>query len=449
MSSDFDAPAQVPSRRGTLVVMGLVLIATVGLFAFRLDSEPLFVDEAAFLSQSYFGDLYVSGRHDSPLWLEYPAYDLPPLPKYLINVSLRLNGIARPGREWMIRWYQSTNEKRFVTPENLRAARWPSILLGAIGCLGLTIIGTITADRRVGCFAAIMLAINPLYMLHARRAMADVPAESFVLLTLAVGLLLIRQLAAKKRLQRRILPLSLVVGTLGGLAVSTKLNGGLALMIVGAWALAVLFGDLKVRHGWATCVLSLVLVGISSLVVFVALNPFVTASPSNLGKMPLLAAKPMHQSMIYRLFEVVEHRNSVSANAAQQFPKDALMSLPEKLSALAIQGYGRFGPFGPRRSDSTKRYDAAQDWGAVIWLPLVIAGFLRFTCFGSTRKSKAAPSLGWTVPLAYLVTLATVGLFLPLAWDRYFLPIQSGSCLLAASAVVGFFDFLRSRQVKP
>ena len=76
----------------------LIAIGSAAYFAHRLDDEPIFVDEAAFISQAYFGDLLLSGRVDVPLWLEYQAYDLPPLPKYLINLSLRVHGQARPHR---------------------------------------------------------------------------------------------------------------------------------------------------------------------------------------------------------------------------------------------------------------------------------------------------------------------------------------------------------------
>ena len=238
MSSEI-RPPNAPSRQVTLALAVLAALGSIGLFAYRLDDESLFVDEAAFLSQAYFGDLYFGGRTDSPLWLEYPAYDLPPLPKYLINLSLRSRQIARPGREWMVRWYRQTNEKRFVTPENLRAARLPSVLLGGLGCAALFAIGTMTIDRRVGFLSALFLAINPLYRLHARRAMADIPSEAFLLITLAVGLVLIRSLSSG----RRMVVLSIAAGFLGGLAVLAKLNGGLGLMILSSWIVAVVLSS--------------------------------------------------------------------------------------------------------------------------------------------------------------------------------------------------------------
>lgn len=345
----------------------------------------------------------------------------------------------------MLRWYQQTNESRFVRRQNLRAARMPSVLLGAIGCVALFALGTLTCDRRVGVVAACLLAINPLYRLHARRAMADVPAEAFVLLTLAVGLLMVIRLSKHEVSIAKLLSLATVTGILGGLAVLTKLNGGLALMVVGAWMVYGLVLQPRSTRKRVSSLLCLAVIGIIALIVFVELNPCVTARPPSVGSIPLMSPLPLRQSIPARLGEIVQHRVNVSRMGQNGFPNDALRTVSDKLSALAIQGFGRFGPFGPQVSDSTKRYDAAQDWGVVIWLPLVLLGLVRFLTPGRARQKATTPSVAWVVPLAYFVSLVTVGLFLPLAWDRYFLPIQSGSCLLAAGAIVGAFDLLRRR----
>ena len=43
-------------------------------------------------------------------------------------------------------------------------------------------------DARTGSLAAFLLMIDPLYSLHAHRAMADVPCEAFMLASLAIAL---------------------------------------------------------------------------------------------------------------------------------------------------------------------------------------------------------------------------------------------------------------------
>ena len=70
-------------------------------------------------------------------------------------------------------WYQDPN-LRFETPEMLLVARWPSVILGALGCVAIFGLGALGRDRRTGAVAALLLMVNPLYRLHARRAMADI-----------------------------------------------------------------------------------------------------------------------------------------------------------------------------------------------------------------------------------------------------------------------------------
>src|SRR5262249_13765303 len=92
--------------------LGVVVFLTATLvFALGMLSEPHFADESAFVAQSYFYDLAVQGdRHDSA-WLEYPAYDLPPLPKYLIGVALHTAGFQTPRRRDAMAWYRNVNRR--------------------------------------------------------------------------------------------------------------------------------------------------------------------------------------------------------------------------------------------------------------------------------------------------------------------------------------------------
>ena len=205
-------------------------------FGWDLASEPHFVDESAYISQSFYADLWLQQKWDDPLWLSYAGYDLPPLPKYVIGLALRLEGHRRPTPAAMVAWYRDTSS-RFVSEQALVAARRPSVLFGTLGCLAIYAIGTIALDRRLGLLAAFLLMLNPLYCMHARRAMSDVPAESLILASLAVGLWAWKRLLADQG-SRPISMLALVFGSgvLGGLATLSKLNGSLAGIILAGWA---------------------------------------------------------------------------------------------------------------------------------------------------------------------------------------------------------------------
>ncbi len=99
---------------------------------------------------------------------------------------------------------------------------------------------------------------------------------------------------------------------------------------------------------------------------------------------------------------------------------------------VMVQGFGRFGPLGPRKSVSTLRYDLHQDWGALLWLPVVLAGVLTAIRLGALQQRLSQPPLGWALVVWSALSLLVVTAYLPMAWDRYQLPIQAPAALLAA-----------------
>ncbi len=422
----------------------LVALLAVAYFGYDLGSEPVFVDESVDIAQSYFFDLAVDGRLDDWAWVEYHAYDQPPLLKYLIGASLKVSGDRPPGRLAAGRWFANT-KAALVTPRMLRAGRWPAVILGVAGCVAVFSIGTQLHCRWVGLGAAVLVMVDPLYRLHARRAMMDVPAEAFVLMALAVGLWVWRR-ALNDRLGRWTgVGVSLVVGLLAGLAVLTKLNGGLGLMVLGAWSvLALGLRWFPIRRRVKIAVSTLI-AGVVSLVAFVVLNPFLYAHPTGSPPPRMLLPAPVDQSIFERLRLLIRHRAEVSKQAAQLFPNDALRTPREKLSAVAVQGFGRFGPFGPRDHSSVipyPRYSWNRDASAAIWLPMVLLSAVWSAMNGLIAVRRGVPPMSWAVLTYFLVTLATVSAFIPLAWDRYYLPLQAPSALLVAGMIgAGFHAF--------
>ena len=142
---------------------------------------------------------------------------------------------------------------------------------------------------------------------------------------------------------------------------------------------------------------------------------------------------------------IKDHRVGVSRSAQSQFRHNALITPSEKVEAVAVQGFGRFGPFGPRGwTDSTIRFDPVQDRGAWVWLPWVCLGLGFALRRGWIQLRSGVPPASWAVVVEAGVALAVVTAFIPLAWDRYFLSIQPGSALLGAFTAVEGFDLVRS-----
>lgn len=421
-----------------------LVVVSLAVFLHDLSREPRFMDESAYVSQSYFLDLLA--EPDSPFWLEYPAYDLPPLPKYSIGIALRLSGHRLPNRSAMKTWYDDPTSD-CTTPSSLYAARIPSVILGCVGVLAVFGIGCAWMGTRAGMISALLMVANPLYRLHARRAMSDDYAEALLLLTAALAIRFWSR-SLDGTLRRRDWLLVFAIGVCGGLAVLAKLNGGLGLMIVAGWVVLACVLPKATRAAKLRIAAMGFVASCLSYGVFVALNPFLTARPPARilalpgyeGLRPIAAL-----DLAARTKMLIDHRVDVSRIAQTRKPlsNDALLTMRDKFSAVFVQGFGRFGPFGRSHSDSTKRYDWSQDWGAALYLPIVFAGAILAFRRGSRESREGRPPTSWAISLQALIAIFTVTLFIPLAWDRYFLSIQAGSSLLATGVVIAAWDSLQ------
>ena len=419
--------------------VALFLLALT-VFGWNLAAEPHFVDESAYISQAFYADLLIEGKVNDPSWLTYAGYDLPPLPKYVIGWTLRVAGYRRPGPSAMVAWYQDTS-RQFVSRDALVVARYPSVFLGAVGCLAIYAIGTLASDAKGGWLAALLLLVNPLYTLHARRAMSDVYAESLILATAAVGLWGWKRLLESRTPRLAFVSVGLGAGILAGLATLSKLNGALAAFNLIAWSLLALAVRQFPTRARVQFLLATLLACVMSFGTFAALNPFLYAHPT--GTLTPAVEPSASQGFWARVKAVSDHRVNVSARAKDLFPNDALRTLAQKNEVVRVQGFGRFGPFGPRgRSDSTIRFDPKQDWGAYIWLPLVVVSTLLVFLRGRAEIIHERPPVSWAVLVQAGLATLVVTLFIPLAWDRYFLSIQPGYALVVAIAVVTLVNYV-------
>jgi hypothetical protein len=182
----------------------------------------------------------------------------------------------------------------------------------------------------------------------------------------------------------------------------------------------------------------MVLAGIIGATIFILLNPFFYSSPQGIKDPSLSQLSDM--GVVDRIKFVVDHRIGVSSQGQKSFPNDALNSLPEKAKAMVVQGFGRFSPFGPRYDDSRNRYEFRQDWPALIWLPMVIIGAV--VAFRDTGKYQN----GRLILIYWLCSILVVGAFLPLAWNRYYLPIVIPSIILASGGIGRAVEYVTPKQ---
>jgi len=416
-------------------IVGLALaVFASGLFAVS------FVDEYAYITQSFYADLFFEGQFNHRLWLEGFASDLQPVPKYLIGLCLRLANLPIPAPADAARWYG--DYKEFGAPATLIVARLPFIALGALGCVAIFWCGVLIKDGRVGTIAAALLTLNPLYRLHAHRAMSDVPCEAFMLVALALSLWGWRRTWCRG-LDVVALLLPWLAGLAAGLSLLCKFNGFLGLMIIVGWCgIAWITPSLSLARKTAisggTIVTTLV-----ALATLVALNPFLTARPG--GTLSREARGLLKRNPWGRFVCQVKLRGEFSDRQKVNFPNDALFTIAEKTKVVVVQGFGRFGPLGESQSDSTVRFDCRQDWGSILWAPLVLLGLVESIRLGRGQYRSGRPPTGAALALWAATAWIVVTVYLPMAWDRYLLPIQSGNTLLAALAVSSIWDLLIAR----
>jgi 4-amino-4-deoxy-L-arabinose transferase-like glycosyltransferase len=413
-------------ERSILRTAGLLGCLASGLFALGLGDGP-FVDEYAYITQSYQADLFFNGRTHDPAWLETLSYDLVPLPKYLINASFRLAGIARPARSSAVAWYGNSHFT-WGSRRELVMARLPSVIMAGMGCAAMFLLGALVRNELTGWIAALLLTINPLYRLHAHRAMSEASCEAFLLLALALGLWAWKITLSRSRI---VGPITFALtGGLAGLSILAKFNGILTLLCLAGWCLLGMALP-GVSHK-ARLMLSggTIIAGIAAWFVFLAGNPFMTAHPSE--PLPPELQSISEMPTWRRFLFLVDHRRSVSQGQQQKFSHNAVHTPMERAKVLAVQGFGRFGPFGPSKSDSTVRYDLVQDLSAILWLPLVLAGGVATFRLGRRQLRGGEPPTAWALLVWAGLALAVVVAYLPMAWDRYLLPIQSPMTLLAA-----------------
>ena len=116
---------------------------------------------------------------------------------------------------------------------------------------------------------------------------------------------------------------------------------------------------------------------------------------------------------------------------------------------MAIQGFGRYALLGPPVHSSIDKVNWRLDWGCLVWGPIVLAGAIWAGFRGRAQLRDRQPPTAWAILLQAIVAIAVITMNIPLAWDRYFLPIQAGSSLLAAGAIVAAFDLLTRKAFDP
>src|SRR5262249_39277086 len=190
--------------------------------------------------------------------------------------SLRAAHLPMPGPAHAASWYDHYTP--FGTQATLIVARLPFLVLGALGCIALFGCGVRIQDWRMGVLAAVLLMINPLFRLHAHRAMSEAPYEALLIAALALTLWAGHRVWAGRSDPGTWL-LFVLAGVCAGLSIASKFNGLLSLIVIAGWCGSALAAPrLPALRKLALAAGAIAITGMA-LGVFLALNPALTAQP--------------------------------------------------------------------------------------------------------------------------------------------------------------------------
>ncbi len=403
-------PEFLHNSRNVTILRNSFLGATILIVALRLftgvDDAPFHGDEAGWTAAGYYYFHLMFIDHDvSPAsWnrRDFHEFGILSLPvgKYLIGLAMH---IVLPKGQYVYHYDFSKDVAENarlgnVPPPNvLRVGRLCAAVFSFGTCCSLFWFCWKTWNWIVGAVSALLLSYNSLFTLFAHRAMTDAYIGFFLVIMQVICLAMFQ----RRGDFRKFLMLSALGGITVGLCASVKLNG---LMGLGYFALVVLFCFVierrKVRRAAGFYLSALALNIFSSALTMIAVNPFFyTASPS---------------ALYTRFTYLVSQWNELLAYQQRIFPQQSIGSLSTVLGRITA------------------------DYFPIVLTCFLVVGLIQALRVIGKDGRKAAPEL---VSLGFfIVTLVAVGSWIPLDWDRYYLPIILAEIPLAA---YGLFEIGR------
>lgn len=423
--------------RGTDLLWNLALMAFVlggvALVPFHGDESTLIMMSRDYHYQFIAGDWQQVFYHGPPLNATEQHLRLlnGTLPKYLIGLAWHVAGFQvsdlNDQWDWGADWDWNMASGRMPSAALLAVARWSAALPGALSVPVMFALGWHWGRRRVAYPASFLLATHGVILLHIRRAYMEAALQLGSLLIILAAVWWVERLTRGGEGARRWLLPALVVGMASGLTLASKHSGAVPVVAAGLGVLIVaarLPGSAR-RQALGGLAIAAAL----AVAVFLALNPAWWSDP------------------IGRAGEVLRLRAGLVAEQAALFPDAAYRDLPARIGGLIAQvtiadpAYYEVASWAGPLSEAIAAYEAspwtgirygqgaAGDMAGAILLLLAVTGAVRLG--QDWRTWAAAPMIALWALLTALFILAAV----PLAWQRYVLPLLPVIILLAAGGL--------------
>ncbi|MFC1754819.1 ArnT family glycosyltransferase [Thermoproteota archaeon] len=458
------------------VLLCLTLLFVIS-FPFLKDllSEEVHIDEDYWIISAKFFTLLFQEKETRNLkWHSIPAYDQPPIGKYIFGSALSIAGnidtlddyincrmltvdspifdiyrsasmvadtrVASKGTPPRIEGRivtkdQATkyiNSKAQATQNILYVARVTAVLFGIGSCLLVFWIGWIVFNIRAGVVSALLLAYNPLMLVCGRRALTDTMLVFFVLASILVMIHLYSSILRQKII--RVFGLTAALGLAIALSAGTKLNGCLVVVIFTLFCIAFtlvkikfystrnleppailqnLDNDLTIKLAF----ISLCVAGLVALSIFIFTNPSLYYEPRE-GMLVML--KSRINTVIYQ---------------QREFGSSAIRSIGEKIY------------FVVSRTLFPKHFAM---FGRITKLPidfiLFIVGLFMLcrdelcNIFKNQTLSNNCIIILWV----FVMFIGTI-IWIPLDWERYYLPVVPCIAIVSGYSISKIIDFCLKR----
>ena len=339
--------------------------------------------------------------------------------RHLVGWFRRLAGLPpdllppAPGWDWRLDAGANITRGSLPPPEVLLVGRLASAAFIPMIALAAAAIGAATVGSRWTIAYLVLLMLNPVVLLNARRAMQEGSLIGLGLLAVWAGLAVGRGLAGGRdpRLWRWAL-----LGLSCGLLVAAKHSGILfAVAAAGLVSAGWLFGPRRDTR----MLLPAFVAAVTAVLIFFALQPALWSSPPE------------------RIKDLLALRSEMMSAQAQGLPLGAAGNMRLALIPFAsplqfhesidVAGHPLFAGWSATYSASSLAGLPISGAMAWVFFILVVIGiwtsFRGFFAVGEAGFTQTAPFIWWIVIVSFLV-------FNPLPWQRYFLPLIPSALLL-------------------
>ena len=412
------------------ILAPLILVVILAFpFFHDIESNPFHGDENLWLHHGakYFSLFFIEKDFDNPDWFSCWGFDQPNIGRLLMGFSLWLGGgVERLDHYITMNMWDF--EGNYNPPMEIdKLGRYFMALFGLLSCLVTYFIGCLIAGQSVGFISAILLGFSPLVLVCSRRTMSDAPLLFFMTLTVLLTMLLFHSL--KHTQTKRSFVFALLIGLSVGMAAGVKLNGALsgiffavALIYYAIVRLSFGKGTRKESSGHTPLghVPFLRLLSLGSTAALTSFILFYSFTPT-LYRSPISSAITM---VVYRLHSV----------EIQQTRGAALYNFEEKIDSA----YDHI--FRPGKKNSML---FTSNTNVPIDLMFFIIGLIvLFKKEISLLKRERYPTSIGVVLIWCIVTYVGIVTWIPLRWERYYMPLIPCTVLVSAVGIHAVCSYL-------